>query len=390
MRLLLVTPFYSPGVGGSSRLLQDIVDHLVRSKHLVEVITYGDSGDPRYAEFDRAQSYVIHRVDYLRGAGRSSISMFHRVLAVSRAGKFDLLLTGVAYPSAVIASVVKLLTRIPYSIYSHGEDVTCARDSLTKRIVLKHALANADQVMTNSNFSLREALLVGAREDRSQSMPPSIDPSGYEGVEPAAVEDLRERLGVGRRPLLLTVARLHARKGHDTVIRALKQIVRHVPDVLYLIVGKGDPSALHALAEAEGVRDHVKIVEYVSQADLLVVYHLCTVHVMVSRWDRQAHEVEGFGIVYLEAAACGKPSVAGNAGGSADAVLHGETGLVVDPESVEEVGGALLELLGDPAQASRLGAAGRKRVREHFAKDIMLPKIERLLVNQASRPGKGA
>jgi phosphatidylinositol alpha-1,6-mannosyltransferase len=384
VRVLLATPFYSPGVGGSSRLLQDIVDYLRVANHEVEVLTYGDAQEATTRGFDRAQAYPIHRIKAQSGAGKSSLAMARAAFSLCKRGKFDVIFTGVAYPTAMMGYLIKRLLGVPFVVYSHGEDVTCARDSKPKAFALRRVLAAASYVMTNSSFSLREARAFGAHGDRSETTPPSIDPAPYDTVDAHVLDDLRARLGVTNKPLILTVARLNPRKGHDVVIRALRTVIDKVPDVQYLIVGKGDPEPLTRLADDEGVRDSVKIVDYVAEQDLSVLFHVCDVHVMVSRWDRIRREVEGFGIVYLEAGASGKPSVAGSAGGCADAVANGETGFVVDPESVEEVSAALLKVLTDPVLAARMGAAGKKRVRELFAKDRVLPRIERILVEHCN------
>ena len=195
------------------------------------------------------------------------------------------------------------------------------------------------------------------------------------------MEALRARLGVQKRPLILTVARLTARKGHDMIIRSLPELCRQVPSLHYLIVGHGDPADLRALAEAGGVADHVTFVDYVPDADLPILYHLCDVYAMVSRWDPETKQVEGFGIVYLEAGACGKPCVVGSAGGSPDTVEDGVTGFIVDPTSQSEITEALRTLLTDGVRAEAMGAAGRRHVRDCFQKDQLLEQVVQVLAH---------
>ncbi len=378
MKILLVTPFYSPGAGGSSRLLQDVTDALTASGHTVEVLTYGVDPE-RCRAFDSAQRYPIHRILPHRLPGGSSVAMAARLLFLTLRGGYDVVVCGVAFPSAILAYAAQFLTRVPYVIYSHGEDVTMVQGERLKTALLARALRGARAIMTNSGFSRHEVEKLGALPQKVSCIPPGIDPAPYERTSRETVESLRARLGVQDGPLILTVARLTARKGHDMIIRALPELCRHIPDLHYLIVGHGDSEGLRSLAESGNVADRVIFVDYVPDADLPALYHLCDVYAMVSRWDPETRQVEGFGMVYLEAGACGKPCVAGSAGGSPDAVENGVTGFVVDPTCLDEVTGALKTLLTDTDLAAAMGAAGRVRVRECFQREMLLDRIEQTI-----------
>jgi phosphatidylinositol alpha-1,6-mannosyltransferase len=158
-----------------------------------------------------------------------------------------------------------------------------------------------------------------------------------------------------------------ARKGQDTVIRALPQVAALVPGVRYVIVGDGPMrSHLADLAAATGVASRVDFRGFAADDDLPVLYAAADVFAMVSRHLAAAGDVEGFGIVYLEANAAGRAVVAGRSGGVEDAVIDGETGVMVDPESIDEVAEALIRLLRDDDLRRRLGEQGRTRVRRDF------------------------
>lgn len=384
MKILLVSPYYRPTVSGSCRLLQEIVDFLLAQGHGVEVLTYGLGPPTEFEAFDRAQPYPIYRVLPQRLPGTSSVVMLGRLIALSRRRGYDLVLCGVAFPSAALAFLARSVTRVPYAVYSHGEDVTVAEGSRAKTALLSRVLRAARAVMTNSRFVCDVVKRLGVPAERVSIVPPGIDPQPYAQVTPGEAETLRTRFGVEGKRVILTVARLASRKGHDMIVRALPALCRDVPDLHYLIVGKGDPADLRALARLEGVEDRVTFVDYVSDAELPALYHVCDVYAMVSRWDPASKEVEGFGIVYLEAAACGKPCVAGSAGGAGDAVENGKTGFVVDPESVPEITEALRALLLDPARAAAMGAAGQARVREQFSRPLLLARIEATLARTLS------
>ena len=163
--------------------------------------------------------------------------------------------------------------------------------------------------------------------------------------------------------MILSVGNLVARKGHDMVIRALPGLLESIPEVVYLIVGDGPHrQELENLACATGVREHVIFAGQISDERLPETYALCDAFVMPSRERLELCDVEGFGMVFLEASACGKPVVAGRSGGIGDAVVDGMTGLLVNSLDTNDIGGALRKLLGHRDLAIQLGRQGRTRL----------------------------
>jgi phosphatidylinositol alpha-1,6-mannosyltransferase len=191
-------------------------------------------------------------------------------------------------------------------------------------------------------------------------VPNGTDPERFRPLDAGAA---RRRLGLGDGPLLLTVGRLVPRKGIDTTLRALPTVLDAVPDLTYLVVGTGpDRARLDALATTLGVRDHVQFEGHVPADDLPHYYGAADLFVMPSR--EAPPDVEGFGIVFLEAGACGLPVVGARTGGIPDAVRDGETGLLVPPSSPAALAEALTHVLTAPDVAARLGAAARQRVEQ--------------------------
>jgi phosphatidyl-myo-inositol dimannoside synthase len=378
MRILLATPTYSPFVSGSARLLQDIVEHLLASGHHVEVLTvnYAALGDTK--EFDLSQSYRIHRASSWPIKGGSSLAMLSRMLVLCAGQKFDTVLCGFGYPTPILAYMACALTRVPFAVHALGEDLVAARHSPVRR-ALSIALRKACVVVCISRFTANEAELLGVPRDRILTVSPGIDPAPYLAASSEDVESLRSRFGLFGKKIILTLARLDVRKGHDVVVRSLPAIVASVPDASYLIVGKGDPARIFAIASELGVRDRVTVIDYVSTEELPALFALCDVYVMVSRSDPKTQEVEGFGIVYLEAAACGKPTVSGNQGGCPDAVADQQTGILVDCSDVPAVERAVIRLLSNEAESRRMGLAGRERVSKQFRKSDQLQRIEHAL-----------
>jgi phosphatidylinositol alpha-1,6-mannosyltransferase len=188
----------------------------------------------------------------------------------------------------------------------------------------------------------------------------------------------RAAYGLADRPVIVCVSRLVPRKGQDTLIRALPAVRREIPDAALLLVGGGPyKSTLESLAASLGLADDVVITGSVPWPDLPAHYAAGDVFAMPCRTRRGGLDVEGLGIVYLEASATGLPVIGGDSGGAPDAVLEGETGYVVrDPSALAN---RLIELLGDPALARRMGEAGRKWVESDWRWDTQADRLTTLL-----------
>jgi len=258
--------------------------------------------------------------------------------------------------------------RIPYLVIGYGIDVW--GDLGPRR---RMALQRAARVIAISQFTAR--MVATAQEvalDRISVIHPAVDPGllahAAAGGEPGVPRGTGELT-------LLTVARLAAQeryKGLDAVVAALPAVAQAAGPVRYVIVGDGDDaSRLRAAAHGHGVTAAVRLVGPVSEADLAVWYRAADIFVMPSLCERRPDgwAGEGFGIVYIEAAAFGCPVVAGEGGGAPEAVEDGVTGLVVDGRSVDAVAAALIRLSRDTALRIRMGEAGRRRVRQYFTFD---------------------
>jgi phosphatidyl-myo-inositol dimannoside synthase len=255
--------------------------------------------------------------------------------------------------------------KLPFVIYAHGNEVLAAmRDDWQKP---RLALQQANRVLANSRFTADLVEKIGVHPKRIEILHPGCETSHFRPLEPNI--DLRKKLFGARQKdrVLLTVGGLVARKGQDMVIRALPKVLQRIPNVLYLIVGDGrDRARLEALTSATGVQDRVIFAGQVPDSDLPDIYALSDVFVMPSRSRLEDCDVEGFGLVYLEANACGKPVIGGREGGVADAILEGETGFLADPCDSDHIAHLLLRLLSDDELSRRMGEKGRKRVVSDF------------------------
>lgn len=220
--------------------------------------------------------------------------------------------------------------------------------------------------------------LTPAAAARMVRLPPGVDDKTFRPSSGGAI--VRARLGLSDRPVVVCVSRLVPRKGQDTLILAMPRILREVPDAALLVVGGGPYRGdLEKLAARTGVTDAVRFTGAVPWKDLPAHYGAGDVFAMPCRTRRGGLDVEGLGIVYLEASATGLPVVAGDSGGAPDAVLDGETGWVVKGGSPDQSADRILTLLRDPELRQRMGARGRQWVAESWRWDLLADRLKALL-----------
>ena len=255
---------------------------------------------------------------------------------------------------------------LPYVVFAHGNEILAAEKGAWD--TPRRALREADRVIAVSRFTasiLRDR--IGVDPARLVIMHPGCDVDRFRPVTARA--SVRERL-LGSRTsanVLLTVANLVRRKGHEVVLQALPRVRERFPDVVYVIVGDGPyRPELERLTASLGLGDSVAFAGRIPADELPDAYALSDVFVMPSRAQLELDDVEGFGMVYIEANACGKPVVGGRSGGIADAVVDGETGLLVAPDDPSDVAATLERLLADASLRQRLGAQGRARALADF------------------------
>ena len=267
---------------------------------------------------------------------------------------------------------------LPFVLFAHGNEImSVAREDWPKP---RNALRQANRVLAVSRYTASLVEQIGVSSERIEIVHPGCDADRFRPLP--CRRDLKEKLLGGRSggPLLLTVANLVARKGHDMVIRALPLLQQSVPGITYLIVGDGpNRQELERLVADTGVRECVVFAGEARGADLPDIYALGDVFVMPNREQKDACDVEGFGLVFLEASACGKPVVGGRSGGVIDAVVDGRTGLLVDPTSVEAVGAAIEKLLINHELARVLGEQGRSRVVSDFSWPAVASRVQGIL-----------
>jgi phosphatidylinositol alpha-1,6-mannosyltransferase len=263
---------------------------------------------------------------------------------------------------ASIPLFLKRRVRIPFIIYAHGNEILeAAKDCWD---IPRQALREASCVLACSRFTASLVADIGVSPQRIIRLNPGCDPDRF---RPQQITDRGLTRVNSSGPVILTVGNLVQRKGQDMVIHAVYRLRKELPDLQYVIVGDGPyRSTLEQLAAGLGLQSQIVFAGRVDDKTLPEYYAAADVVIMASRQRLDASDVEGFGITFLEAAACAKPVIAGRSGGSSDAVIDGKTGLLVDPENPADIADALSQLLRDPLRVTRMGEQARKRVLTEF------------------------
>jgi phosphatidyl-myo-inositol dimannoside synthase len=357
LRVLLVTPDFPPAKGGIQLLLKRVVENAPSLE--VRVLTLGQ---PDAEEFDRGAGFAVRRVASAGMDRRlAALGLNARSLPEALGFRPDVILSGHVVASLGALALRRAL-RVPFVQYVHADEFR-VRARLTAA-----AVRGADATIAVSRYTRQMALDAGAEEGRVRVIPPGVDlPDSYELEREEATT-------------LLTVATMLFRyKGHDVMVRALPLVRARVPGARWVAVGDGPfRPAVESAVAAYGLGEAVDLRGRVGDAERDEWLRRAGVFCMPSRVPAAGVGGEGFGIAYMEAAAHGMPSIGGDVAGARDAVVDGETGLLVDPADHLAVATAAADLLAEPARAAEMGAAARRHAERHTW-PLIAARVEELL-----------
>jgi phosphatidylinositol alpha-1,6-mannosyltransferase len=367
---LLVTNDFPPKVGGIQVYLWELWRRLDPDRFVVVTA----SSHPDAERFDLAAAQAGIRIERLPGRvllpSPATAAAVRQLVAKHRA---DLVVVDPALPLGLLGPVLG----VPYALVLHGAEVTVPARLPAARLALARVLAGASLAICAGGYPEAEARrAAGDRMPPVLSIPPGVDVERFRPLRAAERRAARQRLGLPAGGALITsVSRLVPRKGMDVLIAAADALVPSYPGLTVAIGGTGrDRRRIERLAARSAT--NVVLLGRVADADLPALVGCGDVFAMLCRSRWGGLEAEGFGIVFLEAAACGVPQVAGRSGGAAEAVVHGQTGLVVDrPRSAAQTAQALRSLLADDTGRRRLGRAARQRAEASFAYDVLARRL---------------
>ncbi|MFN3254668.1 MAG: glycosyltransferase family 4 protein [Ilumatobacter sp.] len=365
MKHLLVTNDYPPKIGGIQSLLWEWWRRLPPDRFAVLTSPYEGT-----AEFDAGEPYRIERT-------REPFLLPHpwmvkRINDLADEFGADLVVLDPAVPLGLVGPSLKL----PYDLVLHGAEVTVPGRLPLSKQALSYTLTRARHIIAAGGYPAAEAEHAAGRPLPTTVVPCGVDPDRFRVLSDAERAEARAHFDLpADAELIVGISRLVPRKGFDTAIRAVNRIKHRRPDLLLVIGGAGrEADRLRRLADE--LDAPVRFTGRIPHDDLPKLYGCADLYTMLCRNRWGGLEQEGFGIVFIEAAACGIPQVAGDSGGAAEAVADGETGIVIrDPENVQEVADAYEALLDDDDLRRRMGVRSRERVETDFAYDVLARRL---------------
>ncbi|HEY7627141.1 MAG TPA: glycosyltransferase family 4 protein [Ilumatobacteraceae bacterium] len=359
MKHLLVTNDFPPKIGGIQSLLWEWWRRLPPESFAVLTSPYKGA-----RQFDADQAFHIERT-------REPVLLPHpwmvnHINEMAKRVGADLVVLDPAVPLGIVGPSL----RLPYDVVLHGAEVTVPGRLPGMKQTLAYVLRRARHVVAAGTYPAREAERAAGCSLPITVVPPGVDTERFRPLTATERAAARDRFGLPQQAeLIVSISRLVPRKGFDTAIRAAAMLRDSRPDLVLAISGAGrDLVRLRRLATDLGAP--VRFLGRVANADLPALYGCADVYTMLCRNRWAGLEQEGFGIVFLEAAACGVAQVAGDSGGAEDAVVDGVTGLMVrDPDDARQAAVAFEKLLDDPTLRASMGAAGRQRAVSDFSYD---------------------
>ncbi|MEW1831360.1 glycosyltransferase family 4 protein [Streptomyces sp. NPDC088196] len=378
-KTLIVTNDFPPRPGGIQAFLHNMALRLDPERLVVYASTWkrGREGVEATAAFDAEQPFTVVRDTTTMLLPTPAVT--RRAVGLLREHGCTAVWFGAAAPLGLMAPALRKAGAERLVATTHGHEAGWAQLPAARQLL--HRIGESTDTITYLGEYTRSRIAGAVSPEaaaRMVQLPPGVDEKVFHPGSGGA--EVRARLGLTDRPVVVCVSRLVPRKGQDTLILAMPRILAREPEAVLLIVGGGPyEKDLRRLVRETGVSDSVRFTGAVPWSDLPAHYGAGDVFAMPCRTRRGGLDVEGLGIVYLEASATGLPVVAGDSGGAPDAVLDGETGWVVRGGSPEEAADRILALLGDAELRRNMGERGRQWVEERWRWDLLAERLRALL-----------
>ncbi|MFD7460386.1 MULTISPECIES: glycosyltransferase family 4 protein [unclassified Streptomyces] len=378
-KTLIVTNDFPPRPGGIQAFLHNMALRLDPGRLVVYASTWkrGREGREATAAFDAEQPFTVVRDSTTMLLPTPAAT--RRAVGLLREHGCTAVWFGAAAPLGLMAPALRRAGAERLVATTHGHEAGWAQLPAARQLLRR--IGDSTDTLTYLGEYTRSRIagaLTPEAAARMVQLPPGVDEKTFHPESGGA--EVRARLGLTGRPVVVCVSRLVPRKGQDTLVQAMPRILAAEPEAVLLIVGGGPyEKDLRRLARETGVAGSVRFTGAVPWAELPAHYGAGDVFAMPCRTRRGGLDVEGLGIVYLEASATGLPVVAGDSGGAPDAVLDGETGWVVRGGDPEEAADRIVTLLGDAELRRRMGERGRRWVEEKWRWDLLAEDLRTLL-----------
>ncbi len=345
-KTLLLTENFPPKEGGSGRWFWELYSRLPNDKVLIVA-----NDTPEGREFDKTHELDIVRIELESTewglASTKGLGFYwetiRKVLKLVKEHGIEEVHCGRVIPEGVIARALKLLAGARYNCFVHGEDVETAATSREHSLLVKNVCKNASMLICNSENTANIVHKLGFDSgSKCEVLHPGVDTSRFEVAAPDT--SFRQQMGWSGKRVLLTVGRLQRRKGQDFLIKSMPALLKEFPDLFYAVVGRGECyDELISLVDQHELHDNVCVYPDMDDEALIKCYQQCDIFILPNR--TIDNDIEGFGMVLVEAQVCGKPVIAGDSGGTRETMNIGKTGHIIDCSSTENLLNGLSPIL---------------------------------------------
>ena len=345
-KTLLLTENFPPKEGGSGRWFWELYSRLPNDKVLIVA-----NDTPEGREFDKTHELDIVRIELESTewglASTKGLGFYwetiRKVLKLIKEHDIKEVHCGRVIPEGVIARALKLLAGARYNCFVHGEDVETAATSREHSLLVKNVCKNASMLICNSENTANIVRKLGFDSgSKCEVLHPGVDTSRFEVAAPDT--SFRQKMGWSGKRVLLTVGRLQRRKGQDFLIKSMPALLKEFPDLFYAVVGRGECyDELISLVDQHELHDNVCVYPDMDDEALIKCYQQCDIFILPNR--TIDNDIEGFGMVLVEAQVCGKPVIAGDSGGTRETMNIGKTGHIIDCSSTENLLNGLSPIL---------------------------------------------
>ena len=378
MKLLVLAKAYPPTVGGVENYSKFVSEGLSKF-HEVRVLTLNPlSYESLETDINKDSDHIsVERIhsfhSQILSAMWYSVIFFLRMIQ----NKPDYIIA-TTWKIGLVIAFFQPIFKIPFIISAHGAELTRNRNNSLVSYVMKYVFKRANKVIAVSEFT-KGIVIEYAQIDPDKCV---VVSNGIENesVKKVPKDEAKKHIGINDVPFLLTVSRVDERKGHIDVLNALPKVLKKVPDLKYVIVGNGpEKDNIISRIDELGIQDNVELAGFVADEELPYYYSACDVFIMLNKMVN-IEDFEGFGFVFAEAGAYGKPLIGGDSGGPKEVIVENETGYLVDPQNSEIVAKRIITLITDKVKNDEMGRNAANRTNNYFTTDVMVSSINQYLM----------
>lgn len=383
MRICFLTHDYPPTHGGISRFAKELCEGLAK-EHLVDVITTKQQDNKKDNRADnqmpiketKKNIFVNHILPHSYLNPLSVLITVFKLRKIINTENYDKIIAFDCATTGLIGALSK--ANKEFIVFSHGGEALRMKRA-NKSWIVRFILKKADKIIANS-ISSKNILenIISSGKKKIEVVYPGVD-TNILCYDEKGRTDLKRKYKLQKKKIILTLGRLDDRKGIDDVIKCLPKLFEKLPDTVYLIAGKGPmEKELRKLVQEKKINDKVIFIGYIPDYQLAAYYSLCDIFVMPSKETKEGN-IEGFGMVLLEANACKRPVIGTNSGGISEAIIDGKTGFIIPAEDQDKLYNAMIKMLTDTKLAKKYGEEGEKRAKEEFSWNNVIKKFSDII-----------